>query len=193
MSGRPFLTDELGTGLRTAQVLGLTASAFLAGKTFSASYSTTPALLLAPAPLLAKQWQTLFTRDKLLAPILSLFSSGTFAYLAYRDQTWTKPAILYTTASSLLLALIPYTYLLGEPVNQKLEEKARTLKAEEKEVGVKNEESVHALVDKWATVNFGRAVVSFVASAAAIWAAVERPGVVPATATFATGANRMGN
>ncbi|GIZ40958.1 hypothetical protein CKM354_000427800 [Cercospora kikuchii] len=191
MSGRPFYTDELGTGLRTAQVLGLTASAFLAGKTFSASYSTTPALLLAPAPLLAKQWQTLFTRDKLLAPILSLFSSGTFAYLAYRDQTWTKPAILYTTASSLLLALIPYTYLLGEPVNKKLEEKARTLKAEE--AGVKREESVHGLVDTWASVNFGRAVVSFVASAAAIWAAVERPGVVPASATLATGANRMGN
>ncbi|PPJ53931.1 hypothetical protein CBER1_04599 [Cercospora berteroae] len=191
MSGRPFYTDELGTGLRTAQVLGLTASAFLAGKTFSASYSTTPALLLAPAPLLAKQWQTLFTRDKLLAPVLSLFSSGTFAYLAYRDQTWTKPAILYTTASSLLLALIPYTYLLGEPVNKKLEEKARTLKAEE--AGVKREESVHGLVDTWASVNFGRAVVSFVASAAAIWAAVERPGVVPASVGFATGADRMGN
>ncbi|PIB01393.1 hypothetical protein CB0940_00302 [Cercospora beticola] len=192
MSGRPFLTDELGTGLRTAQVLGLTASAFLAGKTFAASYNAAPALLQAPAPLLAKQWQILFTRDKLLAPIISLFSSGTFACLAYRDQTWTKPAILYTTASSLLLALIPYTYLLGEPVNKKLEEKARTLKAEEAP-GVKREESVHGLVDTWASVNFGRAVVSFVASAAAIWAAVERPGVVPASATLATGANRMGN
>ena len=76
-------------------------------------------------------------------------------------------------------------------MNKKLEEKARTLKAEE--AGVKREESVHGLVDTWASVNFGRAVVSFVASAAAIWAAVERPGVVPASATLATGANRMGN
>ena len=31
MTTRPFYADELGTGLRTAQVLGLTASAFLAG------------------------------------------------------------------------------------------------------------------------------------------------------------------
>lgn len=31
MTTRPFYTDDLPAGLRTAQVLGLTASAFLAG------------------------------------------------------------------------------------------------------------------------------------------------------------------
>ena len=148
--------------------------------------------MLAESPsLLAKQWKTLFDSDKLVAPLISIFSSGVFAFLAYRDETWTKPAILYTTSSALLLSLVPYTFLLGEPINKKLEEKARLQSIQE--VGVKKEESVHGLVDLWATVNFGRAVVSGIAAFTAIWAAVERTDIVPATARFATGANRMGH
>lgn len=143
--------------------------------------------------LLAKQWKTLYDSDKLVAPLISVFSSGIFAFLAYRDETWTKPAIMYTTASSLLLSLLPFTFLLGEPINKKLEEKARTLTSadvREKSVG---KDSVHGLVDKWATVNLARAVISAVGAVTAIWAAVERTDIVPATVRIGTGANRMGN
>ncbi|KAI5370324.1 hypothetical protein Slin14017_G012030 [Septoria linicola] len=186
--------DDLPSGLRTAQVLGLTATAALAGKTFGVSFAAVPALLHAPAPLLAKQWKTLYDSDKTLASVLSIFSSGVFAFLAYRDENWTKPAILYTTSSTLLLSLIPYTFLFSEPVNRKLQDKAQTLKAEtSSEAGVKQEDTVHGLVDQWATINLGRFVVSAIAAGAAIWAAVDRTDIVPATARLATGANRMGN
>lgn len=45
---------------------------------------------------------------------------------------------------------------------------------------------------RWATINLGRAVISAASTAIAIWAAVDRTEVVPATARLATGANRLG-
>lgn len=98
-----FYTDTLSTPLRIAQVVGLTSTvspllhepdgcqplgqAFLAGKTFTSSFSTVPALLLAPAPLLAKQWKKQFEADKIVAPVVALFSSGIFSYIAYRGTS----------------------------------------------------------------------------------------------------------
>lgn len=97
-----FFTDSPSAGLRVAQVLGLTSTAFLTGmhiagkdscsrstkiytgKAFAASFSTTPALLEAPAPLLARQWKKQFDTDKFVAPAIALFSSGVFSYIAYR-------------------------------------------------------------------------------------------------------------
>ena len=101
-------TTTLPTGLRIAQVVGLTSTALLAGeraeilqhtsillhhlqtialgKTFAQTVSAIPALLHAPAPLLAKQWKTMFDGDKLLAPIIVLYSSSIFGYLAWRGK-----------------------------------------------------------------------------------------------------------
>lgn len=45
---------------------------------------TVPALLDAPAPLLAKQWQKVFDTGKVVAPPLSILSSAIFGGLAYR-------------------------------------------------------------------------------------------------------------
>ncbi|KXT02818.1 hypothetical protein AC578_5368 [Pseudocercospora eumusae] len=196
MPSETFYTTNLPSGLRIAQVAGLTLSGFLAGTTFAAS-AATPALLKAPAPLLAKQWKTMFDANKLIAPVACLFSAGVFGYIGYREDKWTLPATLYTASASLLLSLVPYTYLLGEPINQKLEKKAQSLASvaitdAQAESGVSKEETTHALVDKWATINLGRAVISAASTAIAIWAAVDRTEVVPATARLAAGANRLG-
>lgn len=107
------------------------------------------------------------------------------------DNAWTKPAILYTTSASLLLALIPYTFFLGEPINRQLEAKAQSLALTATEDGVPKEETTHALVDKWATINLGKVVIAGVSALVATWAAVDRTEVVPATFSFSSGANRF--
>lgn len=182
------------------------------GKTFAASVATTPAILKAPAPLLVKQWKTQFEADKIVAPAISVFSAVIFGYISFRgtlpslppfrrlttipDNAWTKTSILYASSSALLLSLVPYTFFLGEPVNKKLEEKSRTLASlaltdDKAEVGVAKEESVHSLVDKWATINFGRFAIATVAALASTWAAIDRAEVVPAAISFASGADRV--
>jgi hypothetical protein len=112
------------------------------------------------------------------------------------DHAWTKTSILYATSSSLLLSLIPYSIFLFEPVNQKLEAKAQSLAQASltdasAEAGVAKEETTHALVDQWATINLGRVVIAGISALAAVWAAVDRTEVVPATLRFSSGANRM--
>ena len=64
----------------------------ITGKTFSASIATVPALLLAPAPVLSKQWKQMFDSDKALAPGVVVFSSSIFGYLAYNGI---KPPLLH--------------------------------------------------------------------------------------------------
>lgn len=81
-----FYTEELSSGIRAAQVLGLTATAFFCGKTYSQSFSTTPALLQAPAPLLARQWKTMFDSDKALSPAVVALGSSIFTFLASRGM-----------------------------------------------------------------------------------------------------------
>ncbi|KAI7088826.1 hypothetical protein KC356_g2998 [Hortaea werneckii] len=165
-----FYTEELSSGIRAAQVLGLTATAFFCGKTYSQSFSTTPALLQAPAPLLARQWKTMFDSDKALPPAVVALGSGIFTYLASREPISSRHFVLYTTSATLLLTCIPYTFVVGEPINQKLEKKAEHLSSASltdaaAEAGVAQEETVHQLVDRWATMNLEAEDESFITSA----------------------------
>ncbi|KAI6803032.1 hypothetical protein KC327_g15774 [Hortaea werneckii] len=165
-----FYTEELSSGIRAVQVLGLTATAFFCGKTYSQSFSTTPALLQAPAPLLARQWKTMFDSDKALSPAVVALGSGIFTYLASRESISSRHFVLYTTSATLLLTCIPYTFIVGEPINQKLEKKAKELGSTSltdaaAEAGVAQEETVHQLVDRWATMNLEAEDESFITSA----------------------------
>ena len=72
------------------------------GKTFSASISTVPALLLAPAPVLSKQWKQMFDSDKAVAPGVVVFSSSIFGYLAY-NGTNHPHLIAYDQINSILI------------------------------------------------------------------------------------------
>jgi len=60
---------------------------------------------------------------------------------------------------------------------------------------VKKEETVHSLVDTWATLNLGNAALTAAAAMSALWAVmnpVEVVGMGLDSIKFGTGANRMG-
>lgn len=103
----------------------------------------------------------------------------------------------WLTAAILMPSVLPYTLLIMNPVNAKLQEKASSLAGTSledtaAEAGVAKEETVHALVDKWATLNLGRAVIPLVGTLVAAWAAVDKWEVISlAGISFKTGADRM--
>lgn len=207
-----FHTEEIGPVLRTAQVLGITTTAFLcgmsgsvqasgdssyiynSGQTFSQSYITTPSLLLAPAPLLAKQWMKMLERNVPFEPAMLLFSASVFSYLARKgisshlvsrsshltetsvlEPALTTPRILYSTSIVFLGGYIPYSLFYLRPLTEKLKSKTAAVSAKEQEdVGIQREETVHWLVDQWGLWNLGRTLIAGVAGLLATWAAVEK-------------------
>ena len=103
----------------------------------------------------------------------------------------TSPSTLGNlTATTLLLATIPYSLLLLEPLTQSLEAKAADPSLTTAEVEVKQEQTTHWLVDRWATVNLGRAVLCTLAAGSAIWAGVSGVGI--AGVRVVSGVERMG-
>ena len=62
------------------------------------------------------------------------------------------------------------------------------------EAGVAEEETAHALVDKWATLNLGRSLLPLIGALCAAWATVADSYEVLGLAdvVFKSGANRMG-
>lgn len=126
----------------------------------------------------------MFDSDKLMAPIVVLLSTGIFSYLGYKEPV-VATSHLYSTSAAMLVACVPYTLILMEPINQLLESKAEeltdsVLAAEAIGVGSKSEDSVHQLVDRWATFNLGRTVLTGLSTLIATWAAISGgPAGVP--------------
>lgn len=61
------------------------------------------------------------------------------------------------------------------------------------EAGDAKEETTHALLDKWMTLNLGRSVLPLVGAVLGAWAAVDGYEVLGfASAVLKSGANRMG-
>ena len=125
------------------------------------------------------------------------YNSHTKAIAQLEPNRSSSAQILYTTSSLLLLTIVPYSLLFLHPITEKLSRKAHSLgnasltdTAIESEVA--KEETTHALVDKWATLNLGRTVLSALAAVTATWAAVDRLEIVPAVARLGSGAGRMG-
>ena len=82
-------------------------------------------------------------------------------------------------------------------VNNKLQEKAASLANASLtdtavESGVAQGETAHELLDKWATLNFGRSLLPLFGTLAAGWAIVDKFEVLGLGAVLKTGANRMG-
>jgi hypothetical protein len=138
----------------------------------------------------------MFDSDKLLAPAIVLFSTSVFGTLGYREGASSTLGRLYIAAASLAALTVPYSLAVLEPVTQKLEEKAGSLAKASltdtaAEAGVGKEETTHFLVDRWATVNLGRSVITGVAAVCATVAAVGHYGSVGFEMKM--GAGRMGN
>jgi hypothetical protein len=195
---RPFVHQEVTPTIRAIQAVGITAAAFLAGQQASLTYISTPALLESPAPLLAKQWKKIFDVSAGVEGATSLLLGGLFSYLAYREPSTASSSFkLYTTAAVLLPAAIPYTILLMKPINSKLLSKADSLASTAitdtaAESGVDEAETTHALVDKWATLSLGRALLAAVGAGTAAWATISSIDVLPIRGLgLASGADRM--
>jgi hypothetical protein len=97
--------------------------------------------------------------------------------LCVERSTATSAFRLYTTAAVLIPSIIPYTILFLNSYNTKLLAKADSLASTSLEdtaveAGVAKEETVHSLVDAWATLNLGRALITATAAVAAAWAAL---------------------
>lgn len=167
------------------------------GQQAAESYFFVPALLHAPAPLLAKQWRTIWDKTKAAIPAATLVSSGLLGFLAYREDTSSSAFRYYLTAAVLLPSTIPYTAFLMGPINNKLVKKSENLASASisdttAEAGVSKEETTHALVDKWASLNLLKALISGVAALSAAWATLNPVEVVSASSFgLATGANRI--
>ncbi|KAK4982232.1 hypothetical protein LTR66_009394 [Elasticomyces elasticus] len=197
---RPFYHETVPITIRVAQAVGLTASAFLCGSTIAATTVTVPSLLEAPAPLLAKQWRKMYDLIGGVSPAVSAVCGLTFAGLAYREPMATPSFNLYVAASVLLLpGTLAYTFLTTKPTTDKLLEKTTSLSKASitdtaAESGVAQEDTVHALVDKWASLNLLKGVMYGVGALLAAWATIGEIDVRPFdldSIGFKTGANRV--
>ncbi|KAF2824672.1 hypothetical protein CC86DRAFT_371232 [Ophiobolus disseminans] len=174
-------TQRTPTGLAVAQFIGITTSAYLLGQNASLSFISVPTIMLAPAPLAAKQWHKVLTIGGSLGIPLAMSSALAMAYVASQQDTSSTSFKLNLAAALLIPSIVPFTLLFIAPVNNKLIEKMNALKAaslEEKgvEEGVAQDETVHALIDKWATLNLARAGLIAGGVFCAVLAAVNKVG-----------------
>ncbi|KAF2274918.1 uncharacterized protein EI97DRAFT_459871 [Westerdykella ornata] len=172
-----FNHEQVPVGLKIAQAVGLTASAYLFGQNASISYIGVPALMQAPAPLAVKQWDTVYSIGKKTAPALAVVSSLALGYVTYHLDPRSLHYKLNLAATILIPSIIPYTFAFIVPTNKKLYEKLRSLATtglEDKaaEVGVAKKETVNALLDKWATLNLIRALLAGAGAVLAAWGTV---------------------
>lgn len=98
-----------------------------------------------------------------------------------------------------MIAPVPYTAVLINPTNAKLFKKNENFASTEltdtaAEASGSKEETTHALVEQWNTLNLGRILMQTIGAGCAIWAAVDRLQVVGfQNVGLSGGANRMGN
>lgn len=149
-----------------------------------------PALMESESSEVARQWRKAYEVNQTTAVSLSVVSALALGGLAYRENTSSKAFTLLVTATVLVPSIIPYTLFVMSPVVDRISARARP-KAPASG-SVPGEESSHQLLDRWASLNLGRAVLAGLGSACAAWAVLaEDEGSVEAIG-FATGANRLG-
>ncbi|KZF24471.1 hypothetical protein L228DRAFT_281540 [Xylona heveae TC161] len=161
----PFAYDS--SGLRVAQAVGLTSSAFLSGFIFSISTITVPAILPNPPSTILKSWSIAYNRGKMIAPSMALTSALANLYVAYKTED-----VVPVVAAALAIGIVPWTILVMLKTNKALmerEQRTRTVHATT-EVKVEiEEEGVRALTDRWATLNLVRAGLVLSSAAVAAW------------------------
>jgi hypothetical protein len=174
------MTDS-PTPIRIAQVLGITGTAALAGVSFAISGLVIPRILESPTPLLLRQWQHLYDTAKMTVPPLAVVCASSLLYVAYDAHQRTATVVphqwkAYVASALLALGIVPYTLLVIMPINKRLWRKVketRHLAATDTVVEAVGDETAHALVDKWAAVNVGRATLLGAAAITAAWIALE--------------------
>lgn len=149
----------------------------VAGSIISISLFNVPTLLLAPNPVMARQWQASFNRGKIINPAIAILSSLTYGFLSYKLYGTLNhyKAEFYALSAALVLGIWPWTLLVMWPTNEKLfkkYEEMKNLSVQEKatEVGLVNGESTKELVDRWGMLNIGRGLLPLVGAVLGTWA-----------------------
>ncbi|KAJ9648949.1 hypothetical protein H2199_000862 [Coniosporium tulheliwenetii] len=180
------LVPPLPATVRIAQVVGVTTASFLAGTIATYSYAFVPAVSLAPAPLLAQQWQKAYGIGASTAPPMALVAAVSFSYLASEAMKTpaafsgsasldpTSVAYLYTAAAVLVPAIVPYTLLGMKAVNGALHAKADKLRTSsfDKPSTASEDREVKELVGRWKVLNAVRALLAGVGAVAGVVAVV---------------------
>jgi hypothetical protein len=104
------------------------------------------------------------------------------------------PFKLNTAATLIFPSIIPYTLLVLQPINDKLFAKADALALDAKaEVGVAQEETTKALIDRWTKLHLVRTAITGVGAILAIWAALDKRETSSVGGfSLGSGANRLG-
>ncbi|KAK0617965.1 hypothetical protein B0T17DRAFT_495184, partial [Bombardia bombarda] len=160
--------------LRLAQATAIFLSAATAGANLSVSFFTIPRLLESPTPLMLRQWARLYASGKATMPAFAGAASLAYFFLAYHSQrVASSSSKLYLLAGAASVGIVPYTLALMERTNRRLLKKtadAQGMRMSEElvEVGPR-EEGAKYLVDRWATLNLGRAALSAVAAGVGLY------------------------
>lgn len=148
----------------------------MVGSILAISFFNVPSILLAPSPLLARQWQAMFDRGVIINPsiaVISAISYGVLSYKLYGGLNHPK-AEMYALSALFASAMLPYTRLVMWSTNLALFRKydeMKNLGLEERatEAGVAKGQSTKELVDKWGTLNLVRGMFPLIGAVIGTW------------------------
>ncbi|KAB5549845.1 hypothetical protein GE09DRAFT_186762 [Coniochaeta sp. 2T2.1] len=162
--------SKLPSASAAAAIVGIVGSNWVAGGIAGLSHFTMPGLLSANVPghLLAQQWASIFRMGKAAMPAVAVISLGAYAYRAYdrsrRHLDWT----CWAAAGVLTLSIVPFTLVAMNPTNQSLLQIAGGGAT----AAVVNDESVRALITKWAGLNLIRSLLPLGGAVFGLWTLV---------------------
>ncbi|PLB54699.1 DUF1772-domain-containing protein [Aspergillus steynii IBT 23096] len=155
-------------GVRVAQVVGLTGSAWLAGNITALSVNVIPALLKSHhqdgTPLLTtlRHYRNLYDNGHAQNPPIAALTASAFGYLAYAVHNGTsvsalstrESALLYVASAVLTIGIVPWTIVAMTGTNRKLLGRAEAGVTIEKG----DEREVLEGLERWAVLNAVRGV-----------------------------------
>lgn len=114
------------------------------------------------SPLLARQWLKTHVRTRAVTTPISVTLTLLLAYLTYKSKTPNKKYLL--TSTLLLLTRFPYSEILLGPYNRRLSAKAESMATAglddvQAEANMSPGDTVHELVDRWANLYLGKALL----------------------------------
>ncbi|KAK3341246.1 hypothetical protein B0T25DRAFT_335606 [Lasiosphaeria hispida] len=188
-------TNTNPTGIRLAQSAGIFLSASLSGASVAISAFVIPRLLESPVPLMLRQWFNSFKAGRAFMPGFAVLAAANYFYLAAAiprkfggGAGLTGRAYAYLAAGVLSVGIIPYTYAVMMPTNKRLVARVEGVESVEADIGLVAEEGEAArvaeesawvkgegskyLVDRWATLNLGRAIMVAASAVLGIGASV---------------------
>jgi hypothetical protein len=153
MSDHPFV---LKTVAASATALAISSGSVNAALTLL----IIPRFLELPAPLNVRGWHNMFSVTKWWVAGPMVLSGLGFYYVANGVRQTESSMMLFATAGTLCLSIVPFTRLFVLRTIHKLYEKLEDTK--DWDVGDKNieekGESTQSLISKWGTFNMGRAI-----------------------------------